>query len=192
MSNPDLIRFFQRVNRLKRTERTGWVIKRIKKPESVAEHSFRTAILAYVLTKDISGVDTDKLITMALIHEFGEIFAGDIPTGPLYEFKNGYLERKRRLELKSVKKVLSDLPPSTRKGLFSLWKEAEEKRTVESKWLKNLDKLEMALQALDYELEGYSPKSLDEFWEDSKKKISEPKAIAVLKKAEKLRKRRVE
>ncbi len=84
-SKQDIIRFFQNINRLKRIPRTGWVLKGVKKPESVAEHSFRVAILAYALTKDIAHVDTDKLVKMALIHETGEIFAGDIPTGRYFE-----------------------------------------------------------------------------------------------------------
>jgi putative hydrolase of HD superfamily len=190
MAKLDIIRFFQNINKLKRIKRTGWVLKGVRKPESVAEHTFRVAVLAYILTKDIAHINTEKLVKMALIHEFGEISAGDIPTGARFESRKGYLKRKHKLESQGVKELLKDIPPPMRREVRSLWNEADEKKTVEAKWLKNLDKLEMALQALDYELEGYSPKKLNEFWEDAERKITEPEVLQILKKATKLRRKK--
>ncbi len=79
-----------------------------------------------------------------------------------------------------------------RKEIFSLWNEAHEMKTPEARWLKSLDKLEMALQALDYELDGYSSRKLDSFWNDAKRKITEPDVIALLELAAKRRRKKEE
>ncbi len=185
----NIVQFARDINKLKRLKRTGWVIQKVKQPESVAEHSFRTAIFAYVLTKPIKHVNTDKLVKMALVHDLGEIFAGDIPTGLKREKKKGYLEAKHVLEEKAFKKLLLNIPLAMRKEIYNLWDEYEDQETAEAKWLKDLDKLEMALQALDYELEGHDPKKLDQFWEDAQHKIKEPKVLEILKRALKLRRK---
>ena len=48
--------------------------------ESVAEHSWRTSLMAMLLTKEFPEADMDKVIRMCLIHDMGEAFTGDIPT----------------------------------------------------------------------------------------------------------------
>ena len=48
--------------------------------ESVAEHSWRTALMAMLLTEEFPEADMDKVIRMCLIHDMGEAFTGDIPT----------------------------------------------------------------------------------------------------------------
>jgi len=163
----------------------------VKQPESVAEHVFRVAVLAYVLTKPIKKINTEKLVKMALIHEFGEIYAGDIPTDQKRERIKGYLANKHKKEKESVKRLLCNIPPAMRKEIFTLWDECEDQKTVEAKWLKEIDKLEMALQALDYELEGHNPKRLDQFWEDAQRKIHEPELLKLLKAGLKMRKNRI-
>ena len=48
--------------------------------ESVAEHSWRAALMAYFLRDEFPEADMDKVIRMLLIHDLGEAFTGDIPS----------------------------------------------------------------------------------------------------------------
>src|SRR3989339_2211175 len=73
----DLIDFLHKVGQLKGLKRTGWVYKNIPDPESVAEHSFRTAILALVLADELKA-DKERLVKMALIHDLAESITGDL------------------------------------------------------------------------------------------------------------------
>ena len=75
----DIIKFNKFIGILKTIERTGWVRNNIPHPESVAEHSFRTGILAMLLAKEMN-VDPLKSIKMAPIHDIGESIIGDIVT----------------------------------------------------------------------------------------------------------------
>ena len=73
----DLINFYNKIIKLKEVERTGWVYKDIENPESVADHSFGVTVLAaYIDLPEY--VDREKLIKMALSHDFGECEIGDI------------------------------------------------------------------------------------------------------------------
>jgi len=187
----DFLNFFDEVNKLKRLKRTGWVLKGVTEPESVAEHSFRTAILALTLSRDIPHVNTEKLVKMALVHDLGEIIVGDIRAGIEAEAKPGFLETKYKAEDKAFKKLLEKIPKSSRDEIYSLWIEYEQQKTEEAKWLLALDKFEMVLQALEYEKEsGEDPKKFDEFWEDAKSKIKLPEVMYLFEEAMKLRKKK--
>ena len=72
-----LIEFISEVGRLKRLPRTGWVESGVPDPESVADHSFRVALLTLVLA-DLKGLDALKAVRMALIHDLGEAETGDL------------------------------------------------------------------------------------------------------------------
>ena len=71
--------FFKTVGKSKRILRSGFVREKVISPESVAEHSFRTGVIAMVLSDKVgSNLNKDKLIKMALIHDIGEIITGDV------------------------------------------------------------------------------------------------------------------
>ena len=68
--NNRFVDFAENVSKLKRIARKGWVSQvGVEKPESVADHSFACAILAMCLG-DLKGLDTEKLIRLALLHDF--------------------------------------------------------------------------------------------------------------------------
>ncbi len=75
----DIIRFFSKIRKLKEIERSGWVVSGVKKPESVADHSFGVALLVMLLGKN-KNIDLEKALKMALIHDLGEAITGDIIT----------------------------------------------------------------------------------------------------------------
>ena len=72
-----LIKFLKIVGKLKKVKRTGWLVAGIKNPESVAEHSYRLAVLSMVLGKKFN-LNTEKLIKMSLIHDLAEGEVGDL------------------------------------------------------------------------------------------------------------------
>ena len=65
------------MGQLKRVKRSGWWIAGVENPESVAEHSFRTAAIAYLLAK-LEGADAGRVTLMALFHDMGEARTNDL------------------------------------------------------------------------------------------------------------------
>ena len=165
----DISRFLEEAIKLKTVKRAGWVHKQVPDPESVAEHSFMTAVLAYIAADSLE-VDRDKLIRMALIHDMAESIVGDITPHDGVE-----AEEKHRKEHEAME-TLSDLLGD--KEMMSLWEEIEENMTPEAKILHQLDKLEIALQALQYEKAGSS--NLEEFWTAVDEHVSHPKLREIL------------
>lgn len=107
----NLINFLKEIGKLKKVKRTGWVLRGIKNPESVAEHTYRTTIMAMVLAdrfKDKLKLDKDKLIQIALIHDIAEARVGDItPHEKISE------KEKHELEKKAAKRIFSNLDPES-------------------------------------------------------------------------------
>ena len=71
--------FFSTISKLKESKRAGWVLHGIQNGESVADHSFQVAIMAMFLANNV-GVDQNKSVQMALIHDIGESVIGDVIT----------------------------------------------------------------------------------------------------------------
>jgi putative hydrolase of HD superfamily len=176
-----LISFFEIVGKLKTLKRTGWIKNKVPSPESVADHSFRTAVMAMVLAPKI-GVNVEKAIKMALIHDIGEAKIGDVITMQGKQKLVNYLE-KLKLEDKAFEEIFSLIDGSE---YILLFKEFEENKTKEAKFVKELDKLEMAMQAYEYE-KRYKI-NLEIFFENSKVLISSKEIREILAEIEKLRK----
>ncbi|CZS92468.1 uncharacterized protein RAG0_03043 [Rhynchosporium agropyri] len=139
------------VENLKRLPRSGWAIKHIPNPESVAEHSFRLAVMTFFAPADL---DRPRLLAMAIVHDLGELFAGDYtPHDKLPKGKTFYL---------SEDWATSILPnhPAPRYWI-ELWQEYEERQTAEARWLYDADKMESVIQSREYTGRGYP--NLDEF-----------------------------
>jgi len=142
-----LARFFKRAGRLKSEPRIGWFVKLgLERPESVADHTFRTALLAMVYS-DIRNLDAGKAVRMALLHDLAEAIVGDSIPGQRTP------SQKRRMEVAAMRSLVSDLPDKLAREYLALWEEFEEGKTEESVLVKQLDKLEMAIQASEYKEE---------------------------------------
>ncbi len=164
----NVIEFIQQVMKLKEIKRTGWSYKDVPEPESVADHSFGVAILALTvpLPKEIN---REKLIKMALIEELGEIESGDI----VWEKGIHISLKKRRKQIISEKKTINKIFETIgNEKLKNLLLEYLEQKTKTARFLKELDKLEMVLQALEYE-KKVKPSKLNEFWINADKYIKD-------------------
>jgi putative hydrolase of HD superfamily len=108
-------------------------------------------------------LDTSRVVRMALIHDFGEIYAGDLTP------EDGFSkEQKRRLESESVARVFNKLPNGDE--YLALWEECEAGLSPEARFVREIDRLEMAMQAGVYASLGY--KNLDDFFATAKRDIS--------------------
>ncbi|MBS7631191.1 HD domain-containing protein [Candidatus Bathyarchaeota archaeon] len=152
--------FLRIVGRLKRLPRTGWLESRIEDPESVADHSFRTTVLAMILA-DLEKLDVEKVIRMALLHDLAEAEIGDLTP----ETKKGMREEYARVEREAFRRILGELPERLAEEYIELIKEYKDALTPEAKLVSEADKAEMLLQALDYEDVGVEHSRLRRFWE---------------------------
>ena len=110
-----------------------------RRPESVAEHSWRMALMAYFIRDEFPEADMDKVVRMCLIHDLGEAFTGDIPT-----FDKTKADEETEEALLSG--WVSSLPESLSKDMHALYAEMNERATVEAKIYKALDGLEAVIQ----------------------------------------------
>lgn len=143
----EIIEVYFEIQSLKNLFRQGWLKKGIEKKfcESVADHSFSTSMLAWLIADNyLPELDIIKVLKYSLIHEIGEIYAGDITP-----YDNITDSEKYELEIASVKKVFSKLKHGDK--YIKLWEEFENAENKEAKFIKQIDRLEMAFQAHFYE-----------------------------------------
>ena len=163
-----ILRVLAEFHQLKNLYRQGWLKRHVPKEkcESVAEHSFGVTLLAMFLAeRHFPSADLLKVIRIALIHEAGEIYAGDItPVDGVSP------EEKHRRERESALEVFSSLERGGE--YFTLWEEFETNRTPEAKLVRQADRLEMLLQARYYQKLGYW--NFDEFFRNADALIGSP------------------
>jgi putative hydrolases of HD superfamily len=180
-ADPALASYF-RLMRLKRLYRQGWLKRGLPEGlcESVAEHSFGTALLALLLAGpaghggSIGTIDPSRAALLALVHEMGESYAGDIT--PVDGVSR---EDKERLEREAISRALAGHPDLD--WFVSLWEEFEAGSTPEAKFVRQLDRLEMGLQAALQEAEGFP--GMGEFYDSARRTVVEPRLRAVLEEA---------
>ena len=155
---------------LKAVPRQGWIEKAgVDRPESVADHAYSTAVMAMIFG-DMLGLDTEKLIRMSLLHDLAESITGDITPEKMPR------DQKATLENNTMQNILQSLPES---GAYAgLWKEYTSNNTPESRLFHEIDKLEMALQAVIYS-EQHKTRSFDAFIESAADAIITPELKAV-------------
>ena len=145
-----VLQFLRAAERLKAVTRSGWTSA--GEPESVAEHTWRLALMAMVLYGREPGIDLARLLQMCLIHDLGEAIGGDVPA-PAQEGAPGKAARERE----DLLSLLAPLPEEIRTRITGLWDEYEAAATLEARLAKGLDKLETILQ----HTQGRNPADFD-------------------------------
>ena len=165
------VEFARLVGKLKRTPRTGWVRRGVPRYESVADHSWSVAVLALLVwqpdnasTTTSSSIDVTKCMALAIVHDLAEAIVGDIAPDD-----NISREKKQQLEHDAMETIVAvlqkatinnnddgndDSPPTTSKAsrlLADLFHEYETRTSQEAIAVKDLDLLDMIIQADEYE-----------------------------------------
>jgi len=167
------LEFFSTIAKLKDITRAGWPLHGISNGESVADHSFQVATMAMFLADDI-GVDQNKSVLMALIHDIGESIIGDVIT----ERGDSKLQNHTQKQLNERNAMRLVLNKAGMGEFLDLFDELVANETPEAQFVKQLDKLEMAIQAQRYELS--SGIDLGEFYVNARKYITNQLLIDIL------------
>ena len=122
--------------------------------ETVAEHSWRLALMAFWMKDEFPELDMDKVIHMCLIHDLGECFTGDIPV-----FRKTQADEDREEEL--LKQWMDSLPEPVRLEMQALYREMEERATPEAKVYKALDGLEALISHNEADISTWEPNEYD-------------------------------
>lgn len=143
-----LLKFMGIAEKLKCNTRHSWTSS--GRHESVAEHSFRLVVFAWLVKEEFTELDMDKVIKMCIFHDFGEALTGDIPS-----FEKQDSDREK--EDLAVKEILNVLPSPYREELSDLFMEMNALETEEAKLYKSLDRLEAVIQHDEADLSTWLP-----------------------------------
>ena len=154
MTPENFLNILSRAAELKTATRHCFTSDRRK--ESVADHSWRIALMAMLLSgeKEFQSMDMNKVIRMCLIHDLGEAFTGDIPT---FEKTVSDAEKEDALFLDWVR----SFPLPQRDEWISLLKEMEQMSTPEARTYKALDKLEAVISHNESDISTWLPLEYD-------------------------------
>jgi len=137
---------------LKDELRTGWVLRKIDTPESVAAHTWGMATLCLLYAAQAGdAVDRDRAISMALVHDLAEARTGDIATRADDEHQRISDEEKTARERAAVAELLEPFDADADGEFRSLWEAYEARETPTAQFVKDMDLIDNCLQALKYE-----------------------------------------
>ncbi|MFH5797614.1 HD domain-containing protein [Haladaptatus sp. CMAA 1911] len=131
---------------LKDERRTGWQLRGITDPETVAGHTWGVALLCLQYGNE-ADIDIDRALRMALVHDLAEAKTGDVATRVNDADQRVSATEKDRRERDAMDALAPALDPEIR----DLWEEYEARETSESLFVKDMDLVDMCLQALVYE-----------------------------------------
>jgi putative hydrolases of HD superfamily len=157
--------------RLKAIPRTGWLLRGIRDVESVAAHVFGVAMIAMLLADraKLRGkqVDIEKVLRMALLHDLSEARTGDLPSTIKKYFEPSSI---KTADERIVKEMLMELG-WIGDSYLELLRDYEDRTSLESRLVKAADKLDLLIQAREYEKVGAA--TLQEFWESAEADFEE-------------------
>ncbi|MER7692609.1 HD domain-containing protein [Streptomyces sp. NPDC097610] len=140
--------FLYEAGTLKHTARTGWWMAGVRQPETVAEHSWRTALIATIIAK-LEGADPARAAFLAVWHDTGETRTGDV----------NHLGKKYTAGEADPRDITADqvagMPDILAEALTELVTEYEAKDSPEAICARDADKLECMIQGIEYKAQGY-------------------------------------
>jgi len=197
----DIINFLIEVSKLKEMPRTGWVLREVKNPETIADHTFRLAFISWFLAQK-RNFNQKRAIKIAFSHDLCEVYAGDItpflyyPDLPKDREKRRKIlmkwtrlfreekEKKGRIKLKKERegllKLLEFLPLNLRKDFYSSWVDYEKGISKEGKFVNQLNRIETLIQSIEY-FGIDETKSGTDWWEWVEEIVEDPLLLEFLK-----------
>lgn len=155
------------LQRLKRLDRTGWTLRGLPNgTESVAAHSFGVSTMAMLLADKFIAqgvtVNVEKVLRIALLHDWAETRVGDMPRTATLYFGS---DARKQAETAAFGDVVKEVDAT---GLYaSLYDDYEHRRSLEARLVKAADVLDLLVEVLALERAG--ARGLDEFWEVAEK-----------------------
>lgn len=165
---------------LKDEPRRGWVLRSVEAPESVAGHAWGTALLC-LLFADAAGVDPGRSVAIAVLHDIAEAETGDVAARADPADREVSEAEKARRERAAIASLLPDAVADLR----ALWQAYEDRADPEAVFVRDMNLVDMCLQALIYQQEQrYDPLAtitsrgghahLDEFFASAGARLSTP------------------
>ena len=170
----EILNFLAEAGTLKRIKRSGWWMLGIPKDESVAEHSFRCAVIGYILAK-MEKADLYKVLLMTLFNDLHEARIGD-----QHKVAHKYLN-VREAEKKAFFEQVENLDENIKDELFKVRAEHDEQKTIESLVARDADLLECLLQAKEYKDMGF--KEAEKFFKKAPEHLKTESASRLWKSA---------
>ena len=153
MDKREFINFLNIIETLKCNTRHSWTSS--GRQESVAEHSWRLAVMSMLCADEYPEIDINKVIKMCLIHDFGEALTGDIPA--FIKTENDEKE-----EEKAVSRIIKMLPKVYSNELSELFAEMNDMKTPEAKLYKSLDNIEALISHNEADISTWLPREYTE------------------------------
>ena len=191
-----IAKFLIKTSYLETFQRRGWVLRGVKDPETVAQHTFHFMVSSWVLGRR-KGFEDLKMILLALVHDLCEVYAGDkvpylddslrnitkemlkkpprVPRNKKIE----WLMKKKQKEWQGIKKITEILPPNIAREIRNLWIEFEERLTKEGRFVYLLDKVENLFQATNYWLKDKNF-PIVAWWIHLKEMLDDPLLLKVI------------
>lgn len=153
------------LQRLKGLQRTGWMLRGLGPgAESVAAHSFGVAVVSMLLADELTArgveLDVEKLLRIALMHDWAEARVGDMPRTATDYFG---ADARRRAERAAFDDIVRDCGERPQRLYSELHADYEQRTSFEARLVKAADVIDLLLQALAFERAG--ARGLDEFWD---------------------------
>jgi putative hydrolase of HD superfamily len=159
-----MLRTLIELQRLKRLDRTGWTLRGLPNgTESVASHSFGVSVTAMLLADEIVTrglqIEMERVLRMALLHDWAETRVGDMPRTATHYFG---AEARKLAEGKAFADIVAGVGQAER-DYQKLYDDYEQRQSIEARVVKAADVIDLLIEA--YALERAGAKGLDEFWE---------------------------
>lgn len=154
--NNSLVDLLLELQRLDRVPRSGYLLRGITDAESVAEHNFHVLTLVFTLGPRVSGLDLLRALEIAFVHDLAEVRFGDLPRTAADYLPEG---AKKIAEAAALEDLLAPLPKSQRER-FAEYQAGE---TLEARFVKACDKLQLMLKVTHYEDAGQA--GVRGFWD---------------------------
>lgn len=152
MNTSTFLEILSVAEKLKCNTRHSWTSS--GRQESVAEHSWRIALMALLMRDEFPNIDMDKVIRMCLIHDLGEAFTGDIPA---FDKKEEDSKKEDEIFLQWIE----TFPTHYKEEFIELLAEMNERKTEEAKLYKALDNLEAVIQHNEADISTWIPLEYD-------------------------------
>jgi 5'-deoxynucleotidase YfbR-like HD superfamily hydrolase len=155
---------------LKDVARAGWVRAGVPRPETVAAHSWGVAWLVVALLPP--ELDRERALLYAVVHDLPEVRTGDVTP------RDGIAPADKHAREHAAMAALCAQLPSRGEALLRLWETYEAQADPESRFVRELDRLDMAIQAVAYaRRHGLA---LDEFVASAEAVVTHPTLRAIL------------